>query len=359
MKKIKLLLLLIISASFTMCTKNDTIAIDYKKEIIKSVSDQIILPRINVLLEKTKELEVSLADFSTQTNEKNLINAQNKLTEITKLYAKLYAFNIGDIKDNFINRRINFWPVYNISIEKKITTGSFTKQSIANSGSATKNLPSLNYLLFKFNSTDKVLSDYNNSANRMRFLLTTFEEFKELVQKLNTIWLSKNNSFAEKFKNNTDKGLNSSFNQLFNGLYNVVDNCKVTKVGKPAGLERSSHVNNEIVENYYTGNSKELIYENILAIEELFFSKDITSISDYIKSVTKNNELNTAILTKINDIKNIITNDIKTPLKDAVSDDKENVKKLYNSLKELLVLLHNDVRSTLSIIITGTDNDGD
>ena len=64
------------------------------------------------------------------------------------------------------------------------------------------------------------------------------------------------------------------------------------------------------------------------------------------------------MLEKINAVKVSVTN-ITTPLKIAVDSEPEKVQQLHSDLNALLILLHNDVRSTLSIIITGTDNDGD
>ncbi|WP_193706577.1 imelysin family protein [Tenacibaculum piscium] len=363
MKKNKFIVLLLISIFIASCSKEETTSVAYETEIANTISTEIISPKIRDLVKKTAVLKTSLTNFSTKTNEENLKIAQQKLTEITKLYAQLYTFNIGEVKNNFINRQLNFWPVYNISIEKNIKNDSFKIENIENLGSATKNLPGLNYLLFKFENPADIIAEYQKNPNRIKFLLGVFDQFNQLVQQLNDIWFSSKNAskntFENQFRNNTDKGLDSSFNQLFNGLYNVIDNCKVTKVGKPAGLESSSHVHPEIVENYYTGNSLDLIYENILSVEELFFSKKITSIADYIKSVTKNDTLNNTISAKIQEIKSILKNDIKQPLKEAVTTDKKNVKRLHTALKELLILLHNDVRSSLSIIITGTDNDGD
>lgn len=354
----KLILFFSCNLILMSCSNETSIITDYKSEIPITVTDKIIIPRVNSLSDKTNELGVLIEKFSTETNTNNLTAMQTKLNEVSELYAMLYLFNIGDIKGSFINRRINFWPVFNTAIEKNIADGNITKNTISKLGSAGKNLPGLNYLLFKYPNNNTLLAEYTLNGNRAKFLSLMFNEFKELVGVFQKLWLPNGNNYATKFKTSTNKGLNSSFNLLYNGLYNVVDNCKVTKIGKPAGLEKSTHTNSKIVESFYAQNSLQLIYNNIISVEEIFFSDDITSISEYIKSVTKNDALNDQIKSKITAIKKLILA-IKIPLKDAVNSDKANIKKLHDNLQELIILMHNDVRSILSLIITGTDNDGD
>ncbi len=357
MKK-AILLLAIILFFYVSCSNENTVTPDYKHEIVTSVTDQIILPNLNTILEKSIALKNSVEQFSKDQTTNNLLDVRSKLTNITEFYAKMYVFNIGQAKSNFMNRKINFWPVYNISIEKNISEGTFTKSSILNLGSAAKNLPGLNYLVFKKQNTTDLLKEYSANINRVRYLKLITNEFHNNIIQVSSIWSSTGNNYAKNFKSNKEKGLLSSFNLLYNGMYNVIDNCKVTKVGKPGGLEKSSHTNPEIVENFYTGNSLNLIYNNITSVEEILFSDKITSVSTYIKSITKNDDLNNQIKNKIKTIKETIKS-IKQPLKEAVNTDKTNIKKLHVNLKELLVLFHTDVRSILSIIITGTDNDGD
>ncbi|WP_435262511.1 imelysin family protein [Tenacibaculum sp. nBUS_03] len=359
MKK-AILLLTIVSFFYVSCSSDNTETPDYKKEIVTSVTNQIILPNLNTLIEKSTALKNSVEEFSNNQNATNLLDLRSKLTSITEFYAKMYIFNIGLAKNNFINRKINFWPVYNISIEKNINEGNFTQSSILNLGSAAKNLPGLNYLIFKEQNATDLLKEYNLNANRIKYLKFITNEFHDNIKQLSSIWTSTGSNYAESFKSNKEDGLLSSFNLLYNGLYNVIDNCKVAKIGKPSGLEKSSHTNPEIVESFYAENSLDLIYSNISSVEEIFFSDKITSISSYIKSITKSDDLNNRIKNKINIAKETIGL-IKTPLKEAVNTDtdKVNVAKLHVTLKELLVLLHTDVRSVLSIIITGTDNDGD
>ncbi len=359
MKKLIITLFILLSIIISSCSDDlTTFTKNFKQEIPATVTEKIILPRIDLLIQKTSILKLSIDNFVADASANNLQVAQNNLKEVSIIYAKLYIFNIGKVKDRFMNRRINFWPVFNISIEKNVEEGNFNKESIAKLGSATKNLPGLHYLLFKYDNNQTILDEYTTNSNRKDFLTFVSDEFQDNIKQLHNIWAISGDNFSNDFTINNEEGLQSSFNQLYNGIYNVLNVCKIKKIGKPAGLEKSNHINAEIVENFYANNSLDLVYNNLVSLEEVFFRTDITSISEYVKSITKNDELNTTIQTTINTAKSTIKL-INNPLKVAITEDKANVEKLHNTLKELLVLLHTDVRSNLSIIITGTDTDGD
>lgn len=358
MKILKYLSFLLVLITMYQCSSDSTPETDYKQEVIKTTTDVLIVPRIDSFVQKVTEFQLAVQAFSTTQNEANLNVMRAKLNDVSLIYAKLYIYNIGEAKNNFMNRKLNFWPVFNISIEKQVQEGTFTQASILQLGSAAKNLPGLNYLIFKDKDASKTLAEYTAQPHRSRFLKLVTNEFLQHAKSLQAIWSESGKNYAKSFKENRENGLTSSFNLLFNGAYNVVDNCKVTKIGKPGGLEKSPHTNPEIVENYYAENSLELVYQNLLSVEEVFFSKEITSISKYIESKTKNNDLNTKVQQRINAVKTAIKA-VTSPLKTAVNTEKDNVKAVHTAFKELLMVLHTEVRSTLGIIITGTDNDGD
>ncbi|MEO0902969.1 MAG: hypothetical protein AAFY00_13560, partial [Bacteroidota bacterium] len=84
----------------------------------------------------------------------------------------------------------------------------------------------------------------------------------------------------------------------------------------------------------------------------------ITNISDYILFILKEDSLNNDIQTKIDEVQEAIEA-INVSLELAVNDNAAEVENLHTKLTELGILLTVDASSTLSIIITSTDNDGD
>ena len=93
-------------------------------------------------------------------------------------------------------------------------------------------------------------------------------------------------------------------------------------------------------------------------MEAVYFAAEGLGISDYVFSIIRNDELNTAVQTKINEIYQAI-DAIPVSLFEAITSNPNEVGELHQKLEELGVLFSVDVRSVLSIIITSTDNDGD
>lgn len=346
------LLLIVVS-----CKNSKSKAVNYNIEIPKTVVNKIIFDRLDVANKQMDSLNHNVKSFTKNPTVVQLKKAQNSYIALANTYAKLYVFNIGFVKDKFFNRRINFWPVYNIAIEKSIKEKELTPTEFSDFGSASKNMPALAYLLFKYDDNQKIVDEYLEQPARKKYLDLSVNELSSLFVFLDDIWFGTAN-YATSFKNSTEKGLEGAFNLLYNGINNVVDNCKVTKIGKPAGLEKSSHTNPEIVESFYSGNSLELIKSNLESVEELFFSGNIVNISSYITKATKSDVIANKLKTQIKTCFTIL-NSIQNPLKTAVKTEKEKVKKLHKAFSDLSITVNTDIRSALSIIITGTDNDGD
>lgn len=330
---------------------------DYLTEIPTTVIDNILKDRLSLANTKMKTLKKDVVNFTKKPTVATLKKAQDSYKDLAFLYGKLYVFNIGEAKDNFFNRRFNFWPVYNIAIEKVITEGKIDETKFINFGSASKNLPGMQYLLFKYDNNEKIVEEFSVQDSRKKYLTLVINELEKLFISLNDVWFGGGN-YAQIFKSQNKQGLQGAFNLLYNGMYNVVDTDKVTKIGKPAGLESSPHTNPEIVEAFYSGQSLALIKSNLQSIEELFFSNKITNIASYIESITKNKEITSKLRTQLDECFRILAT-INVPLKVAVNTEKDKLKKLHKAYSNLLVIMNSDIRSVLSIVITGTDNDGD
>jgi hypothetical protein len=145
---------------------------------------------------------------------------------------------------------------------------------------------------------------------------------------------------------------------LYNGVYNAIATAKITKIGKTAGLENSDIINLNELQAPYKGYTKELIIHNIKIAKQVFFNENGLAISDNIKAITGNSELNDLLRVKF-DAAITSLEKLDGSLAEAIETNPEKIKSIHEQLNEIMVLLAVDVRSILSIIITATDNDGD
>ncbi len=358
----KILFLIICIPSLYYCSKNDTsieeVSNFNETELLTNIGNKILLPSIHSFQENCESLEESIVMYRENQTELHLQDVREKWKLTAKSYANIYVFNIGQIKRSLTHVILYNWPSFSGSIENYATNQEdITKTTVNTFGSSSKSLPGIEYLLFESDLTT-VHQKFNNDPNRLEYLYWAAVILRENAVKLYSKWNPEEGNYLVTFVNNGATSIEGSFNMLYNGIYNVIDNAKVTKIGKPAGLEKTEGENQNLLQAPYSGISKDLIFENLTSIETLFFTEQSTNISDYIKFKTGNYDLTTEVKTQITNCKNALLN-LNTPLSEAIFTEKEKVKEIHTTLNNIRELLAIDVRGTLSIIITPTDNDGD
>lgn len=353
MKKTIIILLFI---SLLSCQEKDNDAPNNfdRKELVTNITNNLIVPNIISFENEVKSLNNLIINYGNDLTEQNLANIKNQWKKAAKAYANIYVFNIGEVKNDFTHQALYNWPTLGIAIENFIRDRQITKETVANFSPQAKTLSGLGYLLFN-NSTSEVNLNFKNSAKRLNYLRFISSELEERASMLAKKW---NEKYATTFINNEESGIKSSYNMLYNGVYNTISTIKVSKLGKPAGLENSSNTSPNEIQAQYSKLSVSLMIENLKSIEKVLFNESGVDFSDNIKFITKNDELNTKLKTSIINSINSLEK-INTPLYEAVETEKEVIKNAYEALKSLDILLGVDVKSTLSIIITATDNDGD
>lgn len=272
-------------------------------------------------------------------------------------YERTYNFHFGVAKSRFLHQAIYNWPTVSEAIENTLETKEISEKTLTAVSPQIKGLAALEYLLFK-DDLAAVHQKMIQQPQRREYLKLSGAFLAAQAQRLYRIWDTNGDNYAKTFVTNTAKGLNNSFNLLFNGLYNAANTAKVTKIGKPAGLENSPRTNPKKVQAPYSNTSLALTLESVEVIEDMFFGTEHPNISEYISSLAEDETTNQRIKTAIDEIKSAIAA-IPVPLEEAVDAYPTEVENLHLKLTALNIWMGVDARSTLSIIITSTDNDGD
>lgn len=340
------------------CKDDNTSEENYKfkndKELITSIVETVIKPSMTTFTNEAKKTSELINAYTENTTIENLNKVKQQWKVVSQQYATIFSFNIGEIKDKFLRLRLYNWPSTNNAIENYINTREVNTETIKDFGSSAKGIAGIEYLIFS-ETSEETNTKMTEDMKRLTYLNLVGKELYENAKLQENLW----EAYAPFLINNEEKdGLDSSFNILFNGINNVIHYANETKIGKPAGLLKSKHLNIEILQAYFSETSLELIKKNVESVQNLFFNDTIVSIGDKIEFVTKNKELNNKLQQQFANVFSAIDN-INNPLKIAISDEKDAVKKLHEELKRLEILFTVDVKSTLSLIITGTDGDGD
>ncbi|MEO9513890.1 MAG: imelysin family protein [Flavobacteriaceae bacterium] len=327
------------------------------RELLNDVTINTIVPTIEAFNSESKSFDALVATYVNNPTESDLNALRNQWIRTSLSYESTYNFHFGPARARFLHQAIYNWPTVEAAIEDFIANNEINEETIAPISPQIKALSGLEYLLFKADITT-TNQEFINDMKRRDYLKHSSVFLVSQADRLLTIWAADGEDYASTFVNSTATGLDGSFNLFFNGLYNATDTGKVTKIGKPAGLENSPNANPEIVQAPYSNQSLELLEQSIVTTENVFFNENQVDISDYIFFVTKDDVLNNAIEAAFNDVKQDIQ-DIPGTLEAAVINNPSEVEALHTSLTNLNVLLGVDARSILSVVLTSTDNDGD
>ncbi|MBE7697653.1 imelysin family protein [Tenacibaculum finnmarkense] len=315
-----------------------------------------ILPSLTNFKQTLKTQQTNIANFKASKSDADYKKLAAQWLVSAKAYSKTEVYNFGLIKNNYYSLNIYNYPINTALIEKNIADKSIYNQGYFSKQSTTKKgLGTLEYLLFgKQNSTEAKTLLLNDSF-RMAYLEAINDELIRLSQVIIDTW-------EEDYKNNFANANGSTCSEnakclSINQIINVLDMAKVTKVGKPAGFEKSSNSVPTGLQAYRSKNSLLLIQAMLAEVKDVYFNRK-TNYASMVNAIDNSKKISDEIAKKFDAVDKEITA-LNTPLFDAINTDAKTVKPLYNALKELSILFAVDVTSILSVTVVPTDNDGD
>jgi len=321
----------------------------------------MILPEISNFQMNCAELESTITAYSNNTTTENLEKLRIQWCRTAQSYGRIYVFNIGTIKDRFFNLRLYDWPSSTGAINSNLNNYDAFDLELIQSvsiGASSKSIPGIEYLIYESQSLTEVNSKFLNQKNRLEYLMYASKALNIDASELKNIWSPTGRNYADDFIYNDNTSIDGSFNQLYNGINNLIEVAKIKKLSKPAGLGKSINTDPRILQAGYSRISKEILSENLNIIEELFFSTSGLNISDYLNFKSGNNELSIECKEKLSTCKDKI-NALDVSLREAIDTDKTEVEEIFNSFEDLSELLAVDVKFAFSITITPVDTDGD
>lgn len=340
---------LIISCSSDHDTPDTFDVLQLQKDLITNVET----PINTSFLESIKSLQTSVSLFLSNKSAENLQGVKNSWKLAAQNYSLTEPFNFGAIKETNIHTAFYSWNANETAISDYILSNEpINAERINSLPTNVRGLSAIEFLIFE-NLSETTLQQFSDSR-RSAYLQ---EIANNLVIKANTyisLWESYRNGFIA----NTTTGVNGSLNQVINQMYALLEDVKSFKVGQPAGIEKTSEAAPSLLQAEKSSYSLVLIQKNIESIKRIYFGSE-NGLDDYVYAISKKEELNKAIKEEFDAIENQIDNFANVPLKESIFNNKEEVQKLYNSIRNLLILVKVDVANVLSVTITVTDNDGD
>lgn len=353
MKKISLIVVVLFIA-FACGSEGETPTSSFDVQKLRSeFITQIETPAINAFTKSIDNVNATISDFVDNPSEVNLESLKNNWRVAAKNYSAIEILNLGEIRSSLIMSAFYTWNANEIAIEKFINSSKSISEDVINSLSTSqRGLSAIEYLLFEKSAT-VTITDFSNQR-RKKYLKVLGENLVAKAALLQSSWTT----YRDIFISNKATDINGGVAMIINQTNVLLENIRRFKIGEPAGLERTTATNVTLLQAEKSEYSLQLIAENLASIKKTFFDTK-NSIDHYLFYVTKSQDISAKVDEKFTAIHEDLKALSTTTLKDAITEQPTKVKKLYNNIKDLIVIIKTDVASALSITITFTDNDGD
>ena len=364
---------LVISLTFSACKKDkeeDPEPEDSfdKSGMVANIADNLILPQYQNFKVDADSLQLLTSTFNATPNLTNLLALQTQFTEAYKSYQWISTFEIGPAETDIIRANFNTFPCDTTQINANINSGVYDLASVSNIDA--KGFPALDFLLYGISlNNNYILSLYTTSptaANAKNYLTALVNEIKTKTDALNIAWSTTGGNYISTFKNSTGSDVGSSIGMLVNQLNFDFEILKNARIGIPLGKKSLGIPLPEKSEAFYSQQSLMLVMEHIQNVENIYLGRsrsnsDGLGLDDYLAHINAmhgSGSLNDAIKNKFISAKAKLLA-IPGPLSQAVITSPTIVDDAYAELQQLVVLLKVDMPSSLGVLITYVDSDGD
>lgn len=351
---------LILISSLTLlasCDKGGTPEEFDRSAMLTNMADNVIVPELNGLGTDLEALDNSADAFVAAPNASNLndLKADYIAAYYSFQHCKMYDF--GPMMDYAVKSAMNTYPTDTIQIQSNISSGSYNLGTIENVDAI--GFPAIDFLLY-YQSESQVINSFDtapDAANRRTYLTDITSKMKTEFDLVISGW----SNYKADFIANDGNDAASSTSSLFNEFLKDIELAKNAKIGIPAGQQTGGQTLPSYVEGYYSGQSINLAIESIKGLKKAFSGDIGLGFDDYVVDVQGmdgTGSLAHNIQTQFNVVSDALAA-IGSPLSEKVDTNPTAVNTAYLELKKLVTYCKTDMSSTLGLLVTFQDNDGD
>jgi len=381
---VKVVFFLLLVSINSSCKKPENAALTAfnnfnRSGMLTNIGNNIIIPSYTAFTQKADSLYWATERFTANPTAGTLDTLQHQWLQANFAWKSCELFDFGPAYNNGNNNNIQMSFLVNSTfIEETINKTPVPYDSTfipkPNLNLDIRGISALEYLLFDpVNGNTTILSNYTaNSAassQRLNYLLGLAQDIHTNAHSILTAWAPSGGNYIQTFISANGNDQNSSIGFLVNQIVAFADYIKNDKIGDPLGEQNNSLTNpacSTCVETFYSNHAFASITTNYQSINNVFFGignngvkgLGFDSLLNVLNSTVGSELLSKAVQGKMDTI-NIEINAFNVPLQQAVTSDASQVTTLFNSSKQLLVLLKIDMVNSLGVILTTTDNDGD
>ncbi|MDN5211518.1 imelysin family protein [Fulvivirgaceae bacterium BMA12] len=332
--------------------------------LLNNIGKNIILPNYQSFYQETSNLKDAAMDFAANPSAQLLTGLQTNWKAATLAWKNAEVIDLGPIDQLALKTSIDNWPTNTIAIgEALTTTKTIDNAYITSLGSSSKGLPAIEYLIFDPEGGNQtVLDAMATSTNRLDYLVALCENLHSLAKQLFEAWDPASDNYLNTFMQADGKDIGSSINMLANNVIFLAEIVKNEKIGVPLGKKSLGELLPKNAEAWRSQSSLSFILENLKALKSIYKGADGEGFDDYLNHINarylQDESLSQVIDTQF-DSAIEATEAISLPLTDALTQEKDKVELAFEKAQQLVILLKTDMMSSLGLLVTFSDNDGD
>ena len=335
-----------------------------RKAMLTNYGSKVIVPAYTAFNLACVRLDSTITDFNLSPDAARLLNLQTVFKNTYRVWQSASSFGFGPADDLYLSKNMNTFPCDTNKINSYVNSGTYNLDAIANSDA--KGLPAMDYLLFGMSKENTSLlvryTTDNAAAKRKAYLAALSASMKTNASAVLNGW----NNYMTTFLNASGTDVGSSLGQLINELDEDLEILKNYKIGLPLGKQSMGSPFPGKVEAYYCGISSELAVLHLKSVQSIYVGKglaegNLLGLDDNLGAIDakyNNGSLNVAIANQFTAAINKMQA-VPDPLSNSIINNQALVNAAYVEIQKLVVLLKTDMPSSLGILITYEDNDGD
>lgn len=330
--------------------------------MLVNLGNELILPAYRDLSDKTESLKIATESFTESPSEEALVTLRQQLKAARLAWQQCAPFQFGPAEANNLSGILNIYPVDTRQIDRNISEGNYDLRTLSNADA--RGFQAMGYLLYDSEMTNEELVA-SFDTNRSSYLLDLAVQIAEVSSVVYSEWSVEGANYLGDFTSEAAYGVSvgSSVAKLVNAMnLNFERNTRDGKVGIPVGIRSLGEPVLHATEAYFSGYSVELLQANLTAYHRLYTGGSGEGLDDYLKAIeattTSNEDLSATINTQFETLIAAVDK-LNDPLPEQITTDKVAVEAVFAEMQRLIVLFKTDMASSMGVVITYQDNDGD
>lgn len=338
-----------------------------RRAMLQDMTHNAILPLHEQFAAEAAHLQEAAHAFQAAPSAEALETLQGQWRSTVEAWNRVELLEIGPVRDARLHNEIEKWPPNEEFIEEFIAGEALLDEAfVAGSGSTSKGLPAIEYLLFDAEGDNaRSLASLTEGAagRRVAYLVALTDHLRGRADALLALWAESGDNYALGFiEADSDGGeLQGSVSMMANEMIVLIEGISQMKLADPLGLKVYGVVQPDHVEAHRSDQGTASLIANLEGFRQTFTGDAGQGFDDYLDFLGAQHEagpLSAAILAQTDATLEALRA-IDGPIEEALTSHPEQVRHAYDEVQALLVLVKVDMTSQLGVTVTFNDNDGD